>query len=304
MIMSKLINIYEASVLWLNTLDNKSAFFAERLFFFLYEMKKTRKFSTEIQVKLRKNANLRRVFADVVLYLEEHNLIESTNHNYFLIKNQEHTDLEIICSLYPQGYFSNLTAMQIYNLTNRFPKSIDFTAPTRTIWKKEQFKYLNEYEFDDITFSYNDFSIPYPSEVLSFKRKKMKVHTRKELFPFIQRGKNIRVIDIGCLFLEMLRYPNDCGGFQHVFEIYEEMGEILSEEILFATEEFGNNIDKSRVGYIFEKHLKVNDTRIRKWKLSAVARGGSRKMIADAPYSSIYDEDWCISLNHVIFKAI
>lgn len=300
--MSNSITLQEAAALWLKTLENKAAFFYEQLFDFLLKVRTTKYFDGKKIIRLRKDANLQRLFFETAEFLEQHNLIESSGYRYFVMKNQEVSELEIICSLYPYGYISHLTAMHLYNLTNRFPKKVDFTAPTRSIWKENQFKNYSNHEFQDLLSMPNDFFIPYPSEVIRFKRKKLNIHSRKYLMPFTNRGANIRVIEIGCLFLEMLRFPNECGGFQHVFEVYEEMGEILSEEILVATEAYGNNIDKSRIGYIFEKRLGIDDNRIREWKNSAVSRGGSRKMIAEEPYSNIYDEDWCISLNHVMFE--
>ena len=300
--MSDFITLQEASVVWVKNLENRVAFFNQQLLEFLYTVRRTKEFDGQKIGRLRKDANLQRLFFETVMFLEERNLIEETGYKYYVVKNHEISDLEIICSLYPYGYLSYLTAMQIYNLTNRFPKSIDFTAPPRAEWKKQQKQHFTENKYDDPHFSPDDFITPYPSEIIRFKRKKMNVHTRKNLSPFVHRGENLRVIEIGCLFLEMLRFPNACGGFQHVFEIYEEMGEIFKERILSATDSFGTSIDKSRVGYIFEKHLDIQDDRISKWKTSSVSRGGSRKMLADEPYSDTYDEDWCISLNHVIFE--
>lgn len=288
--MSNNVTLQEASVLWLQSLGNQVAFFQEQLICFLMKIRNTKKFNGRYVVNLRKDANIKRLFDETVGYLEDHHLIKSTRYNYYIIRNAHISELEIVCSLYPYGYISYLTAMRVYNLTNRLPKSIDFIAPTRKIWKG--------------SFSKNEkySAIPYPSEFIKFKGKKINLHSRKALLPFIQRGQNIRVIEIGCLFLEMLRFPDRCGGFQHVFEIYEEMGLALCEEILEATENYGNNIDKSRVGYIFEKHLGISDNRIERWKITAVSRGGSRKIIAENAYSKIYDEDWNLSLNHVIFE--
>lgn len=290
--MSEIITIQEASVLWLKTLGNKVAFFHEQFICFLTEARDTKEFEGRQIIKLRKDANIKRLFNETVDFLENHNLIQSTNYNYHILKNKNASELEIVCSLYPYGYVSYLTAMNIYNLTNRFPKSIDFVAPNRDIWKK------------NISENHINKPIMYPSEVIKFKNKKINLHSRKYLMTYTTRGQNIRVIDIGCLFLEMLRFPDKCGGFQHVFEIYEEMGEIFSEEILIATEKYGNNIDKSRVGYIFEKLLGIKDNRINNWRVTAVYRGGSRKMIAENPYSNIYDEDWNLSLNHDIFRSL
>lgn len=300
--MLDIITLEEASVLWLKSLGNKSAFFSEELFTFLYHIKKTKAYAGKKVSKVRVDANLKKLFIKVVNFLEQRDLIESMDYRYFVIKNQNNDPLEIICSLYPYGYASYLTAMRVYNLTNRFPKAIDFIAPSRADWKQRMSQHFAENDIDDDSLSPNDFVIPYPSEVLRFKRKKLNVHTRKNLAPFVTRGEQIRVIEIGNLFLEMLRYPDNCGGFQHVFEIFTDMGEALSEEILVATESFGSNIDKSRIGYLFEKHLNISDDRINEWKKTSVSRGGSRKMIADGPYSNIYDEEWSISLNHDIFK--
>lgn len=287
--MLKTITLQEASTIWLQNLDKQVAFFDKQLLSFLIQMRDSKNFEGKKIVKLRKDANPERLFREIIEFLENHNFIQATDYNYYLIKNKNLSEMEIICSLYPYGYISHLTAMRMYNLTNRFPKLIDFTVPTRSVWKKNQ------------SMSKNDFLIPFPSEVIKFKRKKLNLHSRKDLMPFVQRGQNIRVIEIGCLFLEMLRFPSKCGGFQHVFEIFEEMGDILSEEILTATEIHGNNMDKSRVGFIFEKCLGITDDRIQNWKITAVSRGGSRKIIAEEPYSNIYDEEWNISLNHVIF---
>lgn len=38
-------------------------------------------------------------------------------------------------------------------------------------------------------------------------------------------------------------------------------------------------------------------------RLQLFIGGGSRKMIAENPYSNIYDEDWNLSLNHDIFRS-
>ena len=300
--MSDSITLQEASVLWLKSFDKKSAFWSEQLFAFLYNVRGSKKFNGIKIANVRINANLDRLFELVISHLEERELIQSTKSRYYLIKNRPSQSLEIVCSLYPNGYASYLTAMKVYNLTDRFPKAIDFVAPTRNEWKKAKNTSLLENEIEGSSFSPSDFAIAYPSEILRFNRKKLNVYTRKELLPYITRGENVRVIDIGCLFLEMLRYPELCGGFQHVYEIFEEMGEAFQNEILSATEKYGSNIDKVRIGYIFEKHLDITNSIINRWKSSSVSRGGSRKMIADSPYSDIYDETWCISLNHAIFQ--
>ena len=121
--MSDFITLQEASVVWVKNLENRVAFFNQQLLEFLYTVRRTKEFDGQKIGRLRKDANLQRLFFETVIFLEERNLIEETGYKYYVVKNHEISDLEIICSLYPYGYLSYLTAMQIYNLTNRFPKA-------------------------------------------------------------------------------------------------------------------------------------------------------------------------------------
>jgi len=223
--------------------------------------------------------------------------------NYFVIANKDPSDLEIVCSLYNIGYITYLSAMRFYNLTNRIPKRIDYIAPTRPLWKKTQSQLLSESDIDAENLGKsNGFIPPYPSERLKVKGKYLNVHSRSHLYPHMNKGESVRIINIGDLFLEMVRNPDLCGGFQHVLEVYEEMAEVLLNEIIDSVELYGTAIDKSRIGFILNSHLNIQDPIIAEWKIYSTARGGSRKMISNEPYSDLYSEDWCISLNHSVFN--
>lgn len=300
--MRETISIEEAVVLWLNTFNQRSAFFASELISLLYKLREDKSFQSQKIRNLRRDANLKRLFLEVGNYLISNGIVKETPSGYFVICNNEDSDLEIVCSLYPSGYISYLSAMRYYNLTDRFPKNIDFVAPPRAIWKEEQLKTLEDKQIHDLKLGDIEFITPYPSKRIRVNSKYLNIYARTPSYEYQTKGNTLRIISIGDLFLEMLRYPDLCGGFQHVFEIYEEMGEVLLEEIIESVENFGNHIDKCRVGFMLQSFLGLDDERIIKWQTYAPSRGGSRKMISDLPYADNYSEDWCISLNHSLFE--
>lgn len=300
--MKKTISIEEAVTLWVLTFQEKSAFFDSELYSFLYKIRETRAFQDQDIRGFRTDSNLKKKLSEVTDYLVSNGVVKKGHENYFTIGSKSPDELEIICSLYDTGYISYLSAMRFYNLTNRIPKRIDYTAPNRSSWKTIQSKALSEKNIKDDKLGSKIFTTPYPSERIKIKSKYINVHSRSNLYTHRSKGKNVRIIDIGDLFLEMIRHPDLCGGFQHVLEIYEEMAEVLLDEIIASVEELGTDIDKSRIGFILDSHLGICDSKITEWKINSTSRGGSRKMISKDPYSEYYSEDWCISLNHSVLN--
>ncbi len=301
--MQKTISIEEAASLWVIGLDRKTAFFDSELYEFLHYIRETRSFQNQNIKGFRTDSNLKKKLSEVTDYLVSSGLVQKPYDNYFVIANKNPSDLEIVCSLYNIGYITYLSAMRFYNLTNRIPKRIDYIAPTRPLWKKTQSQLLSENSIDGKNLGKNNFFIPpYPSERIKIKGKYLNVHSRSRLYPHMNKGEGVRIIRIGDLFLEMVKNPDLCGGFQHVLEVYEEMAEVLLNEIIDSVELYGTAIDKSRIGFILNSHLDIQDPIIAEWKAYSTARGGSRKMISNEPYSDLYSEDWCISLNHSVFN--
>ena len=302
--MQKTISIEEAVSLWVIGLGRKSAFFDSELYEFLYYIRETRSFQNQNIKGFRKNSNLKKKLSEVTEYLESSRLAQKPYGTYFVIANKNPSDLEIVCSLYNIGYITYLSAMRFYNLTNRIPKQIDYIAPDRPLWKKIQSQIISKNSINGENRENNHFfTPPYPSERIKFKDKHLNVYSRSHLYSHMNKGESIRIISIGDLFLEMIRYPDLCGGFQHVLEIYEEMAEVLLNEIIDSVELYGTAIDKSRIGFILNSHLGIHDPVIAEWKIYSTARGGNRKMISNEPYSDSYSEDWSLSLNHSVFKT-
>lgn len=298
--MKQQISLEESIVLWLNELENKVAFTDADLLFFLHKIQAEKTYNGFKIVKLRSTTKLSTLLYKAISFLEENNFIKLTRYPYYILRNKQYTPYSLICSVYPYGYLSYSSALDIYRLIEEQPKSIDFVIPPRKDWnelEKEQIVSLTQ---EDNILNKN-FYHSYPSDKLKFERKKVHFHVTKNLFPSNNVTNSIRVIEIGCLFLEMLHHPDKCGGFEKVIKIFDGFGNIYIDEILKAAELFGNNLDKSKIGYIFEERLKTTNIIFQLWKETCLGRGGSRKMIANEPYSSKYSENWCISLNHSIF---
>lgn len=290
--MTKRISIEEATVFWLKDFEGRSAFFESALAEFVYSIRETKTFRGHSIKGLRKDTNVKRKVLEIGEYLVSTRLVDNKQDSYFII-DADADELEILCSLYDIGYISYLSAMRFYNFTNRIPNRIDYVAPNRSLWRSIQ----NERSIES-----HELKTPYPSENLKVKNKYLNVYARSNLYNPKRKGKITRVIGVGELFLEMIRYPDLCGGFQHVLEIYEEMADVLLDEIIDVVEEYGTAMDKSRIGFIIDSHLNIKDSRVANWKKNYTSRGGSRKMISNDPYSDIYSEEWCISLNHSVFK--
>lgn len=300
--MKDTISIEEAVVLWVNELKQRSAFFESELMSLLGKFRDNKSFRDKKIRNLRRDANLKRLFQKIKSYLVLNEIVKETPYGYLIICSSKTNDLEIVCSLYPTGYISYSSAMRYYNLIDKSPKNIDFVALPRNLWKEEQSKVLEDNYVYGLNIDDNHFITPYPSKRIRVKSKYLNIHSRTPSYQYELKDSALRVISIGDLFLEMLRYPELCGGFQCVLEIYEEMGRVFLEEIIESVEQFGNHIDKCRIGFVLQCHLGIDDERVIKWQRYAPSRGGSRKMVSKNPYSNNYNEVWCISLNDNMFK--
>ena len=286
------IDIFEVVLIWLEGLDGRIAFLKSELISFLKEIKQSKSFNNKHIIGMRKNTNINKKFAEIIELLLSRNLIKDSYHGYFTIGTKLYSDIEIVCSLYQVGYISYLSAMYLYGLTEQKSIKIDFSTPIRSEWKKYKVIYERERE---------NYLLYYPSENIKVKGRYLNVHARSVTYVSTQFNTNIRVIGIGDLFLEMMRYPALCGGFTNVMKIYEESALLYLDDIIQATNVHGSDIDKCRIGYILSVHLNIINSSVLAWKAYSVSRGGSRKLLSSNPYSSIYDYEWCISLNHPIF---
>lgn len=107
---------------------------------------------------------------------------------------------------------------------------------------------------------------------------------------------HIRVATIGRTFLDMIREPQLCGGIQHVVDVYRENAKSYLRLIVDEIDLHGNSIDKVRAGYLLTEVCQLENERMKAWERFA-QRGGSRKLDAEAEYSSSFSDRWKLSIN-------
>lgn len=215
---------------------------------------------------------------------------------YFISNKEKPTALQVICAINPYSYIAYLSAMAWHGLTDRMPYTIHVITCTLSEYKLRAERYVLE-NIPDVS----DISPLIPPRVINYPAydgKSFEFHqTKKFKLPKEQSGSGgVRVTSIGDTFLDMLKKPDLCGGFEHVIDIFQEYGSEYLAVIVKAIDNKGNAMDKARVGYILEEICGLSHKTINTWK-SGVSRGGSRKLVPSNPYVDIYSETWCISIN-------
>lgn len=90
---------------------------------------------------------------------------------------------------------------------------------------------------------------------------------------------NVRVQNITNLLIDMMRYPQYCGGFI-VIEVYQKHLDKYLNDLIKHLDNQGTVIDKARFGFVLEKCLGLDLDILRIWKLEQLnKRGGSRKLV-------------------------
>lgn len=223
----------------------------------------------------------------------------ATGYGYFVKSRNKLTPVELLFPLFPHAYLTYLSAMRHYSITDRIPKQIQIELPSRAQWKAQNIEVVNQIDtsIDDkeIILKY----LPrYPKNNDIYFKKKLLVSSTLSPKPYIQLDNGVRVIEIGYLFVEMINNPKQCGGIDHVIDIFKEYGIAFKKKIYKAALE-SSLVAQARIGLIFEEILKQNDPEITKMKYrNKDLRGGSRVFLAGEDFSNIINVEWSLSLNH------
>lgn len=241
-------------------------------------------------------------------------MLSTRGYRYFIINSNNISPEEVICGVYKYGYLSHLSALRHYQIVTAKNNTIYFTVPDKVTWKKLFLEQLDnflperkvareslEYDFlwsvDD-----NDLipNFPIEDELNGYQ---INIITQKVSSNVDEWG-NLRIEALPDLYLSIMRNVQYSGGFKQVLKVYEN---IRNEEFInflnLLNSSVANDIDRARVGFIFEKILRRSHDFFNKWKVEQKnKRGGSRKLLPHLPFSSIYDEDWNISVNSEIAK--
>lgn len=215
---------------------------------------------------------------------------------YFITSRKKPTAQQYLCSINPFCYLSYLSAMEWYGITDRMPHTIDATTCIPSHYRELIYQQILK-DFPNIN-SHQQLTIPRVTNIPSFDGKKFQLHqssSYKQPKEIVDTG-GVRVASLGDTFLDMLKKPNLCGGFEHVLEVFEEYAEDNLALLVRTIDKKGTGMDKARAGYILEEICGLSHRTINQWK-NTVQRGGSRKLVPENEYKDVYSETWCISVN-------
>jgi len=257
------------------------------------------------KIEVHGNTNLELAFKRFTNeYLEEEPFVKaysphSTGYGYFAKINTKLSPIELIFPLFPYAYLTHLSAMRHYSITDRIPKKIQIEIPSRPKWKAlltEDIKKMDVSAKDkDIILKY----LPrYPKSDEIYFKKRILVSSIRTPLPYLTLDNGVRVVEIGALFVEMINNPKECGGIEHVMDVFQEYGLIFKKKIYKVALE-SSLIAQARIGFIFEQILEQSDPEILKMKSrNKDLRGGSRVFLTGEDFSNIINIEWNLSLNH------
>jgi len=205
---------------------------------------------------------------------------------------------EIACCIDPFAYVSHLSAMEHHGLTDRFAKTLYLTRPSPMEWRKQAASRM-EKDLGEGFKIYQTFGLPLLKRLTFTAIRDTTVHfqERSQLGAFRNVSNScLRVATIGRVFLDMLREPKLCGGIQHILDIYKRDAKRYLRLIVEEIDRHGQPIDKVRAGYVLTEVCRLSHPTISNWRIHA-QRGGSRKLDPDSEFSSVYSEDWMLSIN-------
>ncbi|CAI3120483.1 hypothetical protein [Acinetobacter baumannii] len=270
-----------------------------------------------IEIKLKEGMNVspKNLYFKAVEQLASSKQVachQKTQFGYaFFSKSREQiSSEELICLLFPYGLLAYGSALYSLGLSSIQPKSIYFKVPNRSLWKKKsllnvptipdhlkkQFHLQSFLEYLLPTYPYEDIFINKQLVVLSDKN----INIENAIIV-----ENIRIQNHFDLLLDAVRKPQYCGGFSHVFDIYNNNIDKFLEGLIHYVSNEGTCIDRARIGFILEKMLCIKHPILDKWKIEMLdKRGGSRKLISANEFDEHFDPDWNISLNHSLAQNL
>ena len=206
---------------------------------------------------------------------------------------------EMICLSDPYSHVAYLSAMRVWQLTNRIPDKIIFSRIHSSLVKQKMLE---------------EFPSSWPQPILPITNRNIGRFRDVDYTPLISisetkapststdlGGSYTRVTTQASTFVDMLTKPVLCGGMGHVLEIFDSLyksrGQKLHEEVVaIIDEEAVSPIVKVRGGYVLSERLGLKHPVIESWTKFA-ARGGSRKLDPERSYLPTFSEKWMISIN-------
>ncbi|QWF70895.1 hypothetical protein KEF85_16570 [Methylomonas paludis] len=271
----------------------------------IFKLYQTKTYQGEKLARLQKDLPERLEYKRVVNTLLGNGVLqhskELSNQEIYTVLGQDAAAEDIVCCIDPFCYISHLSAMVYHGLTERLPKMLFITTLPHPQWGQLAIQRMQKDLGETAVTLYQEAALTslHRLKINKIQRKTINVYTTLHCDPgsyLIVQGRIMRVATIGRTFLDMLREPELCGGIYHVLEIYAAHAQRYLRLIIDVINRHGTKIDKVRAGYILDERLGLLHPIIDSW-LEFAQRGGSRKLLANAPYSSRFSEKWCLSIN-------
>jgi len=110
------------------------------------------------------------------------------------------------------------------------------------------------------------------------------------------QGFPVRVTTPERTLVDGLRDPELSGGLENVLRAWASSSDILDiDAVVYQVDRLDEVVLRQRVGFVLER-LGVSHPALEDWR-ARTERGGSRKLLASAPYAPEYDEHWDLSIN-------
>ncbi|MEX1013882.1 MAG: hypothetical protein WDZ80_01860 [Candidatus Paceibacterota bacterium] len=217
---------------------------------------------------------------------------------------------ELANEAYPIGSLSFSSALEILKLSDQRSLNIHITIPKISISTIPELE--NEVLRNNILPPETDLNQwqlnKAPANISTLKKwneYELNPHSIKEEWIFGTEireveGVKIRVTDLERTLIDSLRFPKYCGGLNEVFRTWvRALDELNLQKLITYTGLFDSSILYQRIGFVLEK-LELRHNAINEWKEKHTQRGGSRVLDPNSEFSSNYDEEWQLSINHPI----
>jgi len=300
------IKIEDALSQWLINDYSKGAISKKRLYEEIYTLYRKREYKGEKITKIQISAPKTEQFHRYTQRLEIAGIIEPVNGKsffhqdskfYYVSSSKKVPEFSLLCSVYPYGYISHISAMQWYGITDRIPKIIYFTTYTKKEWRDRLRAEITERISSSLSTA-EEFIPTYPNSGRHFTRD-VQISVKKNPKMPNEVDEGIRIQDIGELFLDMFRSPEKCGGEQHVLDTFLEYAPSFKKKIIQYVDIFGTSIDKARMGFMLGSVIGVNSDKIEAWKYEkSNQRGGSRVLFPGRDFDRNYSSEWNLSINY------
>lgn len=200
---------------------------------------------------------------------------------------------EILGEVNPYAAISHLSALAFHQLTDQLPTALSVAVPRDGRGGLLPMG-TDASEWDGIALP----TSRRPPRILGqpirwFRQGPSRFFGTQEYRP---RGYLVRVTTPERTLLDGLLEPEACGGLENVLRAWRHAAATLDlDNLVDQVERLDVAVLRQRVGYVLGQ-LDLSHSAADAWRRQ-VQRGGSSKLLASAPYASVFDERWSLSLN-------